>query len=725
MTQTATVGDLPFTVDSMGYAAWWYAKKLGWHVFPCAPRGKMPAISRENGGRGKDDATNDLAQITAWWEARPMANIGWVPGRSGCVALDFDTEKPDFGGRELLDRLTNAHPTLAQRSGSGGLHLVYRLPDGVKLGDSADGLPRGVDVRTVGYIVIAPSIHPDGPAYAWLPGHAPHQVEAQPLPGFVLDMLRKRTAAPLPPMAPTAGDDVAKAREWLTRLSPWRVDDYGTDGAWVGVGMALSELGADGLALWEEWSARSAKYTPGECASKWKSFKPGAGIRLGSLNFWANQDDPIGAQVLVYSNGGGPHRDEADAPAGEDDDEGTEAHPLGVPLKQGLELGWIDDYADLMTHLVGSPRNFNIAIGLALGATAIQRRAWAASGHGMTFPNVYISLIAQSSVYRKSTSMAKGRSVLQRAMLDNLLLSELMTSEGLLKQLQEKPAGLIIRDEIGTLFSSHNTRYLQQLKPDLTALFDCYPYSRRLSHEEIKVQAPYLNILGATTPARFFDGVTFTDWQDGFLARWLFVLPEEEPDFSRRAVPYTPSLDGKVGALATVLMQIDRQRDTQFDFQPGALPLWDDWRRDAEKHAFYYGDDVAMAIVSRYSTYAIKFALILAALNGEWGTISKPTMQTAMDLADGFKATAYRLLNEKQNWGVSGAKLQKVFRFVQNAGPDGATARQLARVSNMRKAELTPVLEKLAEVGAVMIVNVGRTDRYIPAVEKLPAKAWK
>lgn len=82
-------------------------------------------------------------------------------------------------------------------------------------------------------------------------------------------------------------------------------------------------------------------------------------------------------------------------------------------------------------------------------------------------------------------------------------------------------------------------------------------------------------------------------------------------------------------------------------------------------------------------------------------------------------------MNEKQNWGVSGAKLQKVFRFVQNAGPDGATARQLARVANMRKAELDPVMEKLTEVGAVMVVNAGRTIRYIPAVEKLPARAWK
>jgi hypothetical protein len=45
-------------------------------------------------------------------------------------------------------------------------------------------------------------------------------------------------------------------------------DDYGT---WITVGLALhaeSGGGSDGLALWDGWSAASAKYWPGECATR-------------------------------------------------------------------------------------------------------------------------------------------------------------------------------------------------------------------------------------------------------------------------------------------------------------------------------------------------------------------------------------------------------------------------------------------------------------------------
>jgi hypothetical protein len=400
-------------------------------------------------------------------------------------------------------------------------------------------------------------------------------------------------------------------------------------------------------------------------------------------------------------------------------------HPLDIQSKAKLRLGWVDEYADLMTRMTGAPREFNALAGLVLVATVIQRRARLRMSFGDIYPNIYGAVIAPSSVYHKSSALAKPRAMLQRAMLDNLLLSELMTSEGLLKQLQAQPAGLVLRDEIGTLFASHNTKYLASLKPDLTALFDCYPYSRRLSNDEIKVQAPYLNILGATTPSRFFEGVSYIDWQDGFLARWLFVTPEHEPDFDAMTGLFTAEHDSQLGALAIALMKIDRQQDTDFELVSPAFGLWDTWQRKAAKDAYYYGDDVTAAIVTRYAAYALKFAMILAAVNDSWGTITPEIMQTAIDLADSFKATVYKLLAAKANYGVSGAKLQKVFRIIKGkAGTEGITQREIGQLCHMRKAELTPCMEKLISIGAVMTIGNSKTERYIPAVENLPAKTW-
>lgn len=89
---------------------------------------------------------------------------------------------------------------------------------------------------------------------------------------------------------PTSETDKAKAA--LDRLAPWRCDDYV---AWVNVGFSLCELGAPGLALWENWSQSSPNYEAGVCAKKWATFNPAGGVTLASLFHWANEDDPAGA----------------------------------------------------------------------------------------------------------------------------------------------------------------------------------------------------------------------------------------------------------------------------------------------------------------------------------------------------------------------------------------------------------------------------------------------
>jgi len=400
-------------------------------------------------------------------------------------------------------------------------------------------------------------------------------------------------------------------------------------------------------------------------------------------------------------------------------------HPLDVKRKS-VQLGWIDHYAALMTKMTNAPVEFHQLGALILVASVIQRRACLRMAFGEIFTNLYGAIIARSSVFHKSSSMAKVRTTIQRAMLDKLLFSELMTSEGLLGQMQSKPCGVILRDEIGTLFSSHNTKYLANLKPDLTALFDCYPYSRRLSQQEIKVDTPYLNILGATTPTRFFEGVAMTDWQDGFLARWLFVLPDSEPDFDSVTGMYTQKHDEELTRMTHALMEIDKQRDTDFSLLGDSFEIWDKWQRQATKDAYYFGDDVSSAIVSRYATYALKFSMILSAVNGSWGEVTPCVMQTSIDLADNYKSYAFRLLSEKANFGISGSKLQKVFGCIKARTKEkGVPTKEILQYCNMNRSEAEPYLNKLKEIGAVIEEKAGNGYRYIVTTQDLPIKAWK
>ena len=68
------------------------AADAGWHVFPCAPGSKRPAL-REN---WQDVATTDRDRIRDWWARRPY-NIGIACGPSGLVVIDLDVARDGPG----------------------------------------------------------------------------------------------------------------------------------------------------------------------------------------------------------------------------------------------------------------------------------------------------------------------------------------------------------------------------------------------------------------------------------------------------------------------------------------------------------------------------------------------------------------------------------------------------------------------------------------------------
>lgn len=84
-------------------------------------------------------------------------------------------------------------------------------------------------------------------------------------------------------------EDIAKAIENLGRLGSARAQDYNQ---WLSVGMALTPLGATGLALWEDWSRRDPEsFEERVCTTKWLGF-PVDPHGLAKLGAWANSDTP-------------------------------------------------------------------------------------------------------------------------------------------------------------------------------------------------------------------------------------------------------------------------------------------------------------------------------------------------------------------------------------------------------------------------------------------------
>ena len=133
---------------------------LGWAIFPCRPNDKRPATPH-----GCLDATTDADQIREWWTKIPDLNIGLACGEiSGITALDID---PRSDGHEFLAAAVADNGPIEgvweSQTGGGGTHYLFSYDDEANV-----DLAPGVEIKSDGkYIILPPSIHPNGNSYEW------------------------------------------------------------------------------------------------------------------------------------------------------------------------------------------------------------------------------------------------------------------------------------------------------------------------------------------------------------------------------------------------------------------------------------------------------------------------------------------------------------------------------------------------------------------------------
>lgn len=153
-----------------------------WPVFPL--NGKKPLAE----SHGHLDATTDPKVIRGWWKGNPSYNIG-SPVPENLLVLDVDPRNE--GDLSLLEERAGAKlpRTLEVISGrrDGGRHLYYFRPFKRPY---RGNIPAGIDVKTNGYMVMPPSLHPDtGKPYRWV------DREVAELPREVIKLMLPRRSA--------------------------------------------------------------------------------------------------------------------------------------------------------------------------------------------------------------------------------------------------------------------------------------------------------------------------------------------------------------------------------------------------------------------------------------------------------------------------------------------------------------------------------------------------
>jgi hypothetical protein len=204
--------------------------QAGWGVFPLKAKDKLPLFpaAHEKGtkckgecgqlGHGLWDATHEENMAVGWWDTLPSANIGIACGKdSGIVVLDVDA---GHGGFDSLTELIMKHGALpatpVSKTGSGGEHIFFKHP-GIEIRNSAGKLGKGLDIRgDGGYVVVPPSIHPNGNIYEWVV--RPSQTEIQEMPEWMIELLKENN----PPTTPKGEGEqvvIGERNVYLTQIA--------------------------------------------------------------------------------------------------------------------------------------------------------------------------------------------------------------------------------------------------------------------------------------------------------------------------------------------------------------------------------------------------------------------------------------------------------------------------------------------------------------------------
>lgn len=229
-----------------------YAGRLGWRVLPL--NGKIPLLKA-----WQREASSDPGTIADWQDQYPNANVGILTGDKFFV-LDVDVKN---GGTDTLADLEAEHGdlprTVQARTGSGGSHYLFKLPD-FPVSNSAGKVGPGLDIRgTGGQIVVAPSVTEAG-RYTWV--NAPWDVEIADAPAWLLELIRQRPdAEPAPVVRPTfppaSAEVLDAARRSLDVHGPAIQGNGGDDHTFVAAALLVHDFAltdAEAWPLFVDWN---------------------------------------------------------------------------------------------------------------------------------------------------------------------------------------------------------------------------------------------------------------------------------------------------------------------------------------------------------------------------------------------------------------------------------------------------------------------------------------
>lgn len=291
-----------------------------------------------------------------------------------------------------------------------------------------------------------------------------------------------------------------------------------------------------------------------------------------------------------------------------------------------LYENWLDAYLEYMEN-TESAEVFHKWVGLSMIAAVLRRKVHFNFGRIRLHPNLFIVLVAEPGIARKTQAISFGEDILSNV-YGIQLSADSITPQALLEDLEAckdvtvMPDGTQLTHSSLNIYSGEFESFIGNKKENsrmivtLTDLFDCKarPFKYRTKHSGSNtIPLPFLNLLAATTPSSLANSLPTIAIGGGLTSRIIFVWAG-----TRSKKIAIPELGAKQKRMAeTLLTDLTHIAGLSggYDFSPEGREWWNDFydHFDERDERRLCKDPAFIGWYSRKPIFLLKLGTILKA----------------------------------------------------------------------------------------------------------------
>ena len=266
-------------------------------------------------------------------------------------------------------------------------------------------------------------------------------------------------------------------------------------------------------------------------------------------------------------------------------------------------------------HATDASHDYTEAAGLAALSTIALGKTVVNLGSGV-LPNLYLMLVGESSVARKSTSVRYAQRIVNEV-LPGRVGPGSWTIAGLRQWMKSKDENTgrqktkftIFAGEFATALDAAN-QFDLQMPSTMCTLYDGDDWREARATGAFVIEKPQVGIFTAAAYAMLSKRVTTNDWESGFMLRFLFVEPKHpRPAFAKQP-PHPASLwDAAVTGLRHVLFGLE-QLQRPMVFEPAAEQAFEAIVQSYGTAAAAADDSILPTYIGRFSVMVAKLAML-------------------------------------------------------------------------------------------------------------------